>query len=372
MFHLVTALVAGFVALRVLLPLPWPRALRVLMVVIVLLVSQHHLASRLVYGTMFSPEAPRLLMLALNWLFGAMVLAFAMQMAADIVTLLIAALRRRWRPAPVVLHSAILFASLSAAAFGVYQATRLPDVRSIEVPIADLPPQFDGYRLVQLTDLHLSKLFQTDWAEGVVARTNALQPDMIVITGDLIDGTTGDRRQDIAPLADLWAADGVHVIPGNHEYYFGYARWMDRFAELGMNVLANSHTVLRRDGAELVLAGVTDRTALRMDLPAPDIDLALQGAPLGAPVLLLDHQPRFAAVNARAGVDLQLSGHTHGGMIRGLDRIVARFNEGFVSGLYDVGDMQLYVSNGTGLWMGFAIRLGKPSEITAITLRPAP
>jgi predicted MPP superfamily phosphohydrolase len=138
---------------------------------------------------------------------------------------------------------------------------------------------------------------------------------------------------------------------------------------LGIRVLANAHTVLRRDGGALVVAGVTDRSAPTTGHPGPDLAAALAAAPADAPIVLLDHQPANAALATAHGVKLQLSGHTHGGMIRGLDRLVARGNAGFVSGAYQVGGMLLYVSNGTALWPGFALRLGRPSEMTRITLR---
>lgn len=147
---------------------------------------------------------------------------------------------------------------------------------------------------------------------------------------------------------------------------------MRHFAGMGLNILANAHTVLRRDGGALILAGVTDRSAPASGHPGPDLDAALAGAPGNAPIVLLDHQPGDAARAAARGVALQLSGHTHGGMIVGLDRLVARGNNGFVSGAYRVGGMVLYVNNGTGLWPGFALRLGRPSELTRITLRRAP
>ena len=175
----------------------------------------------------------------------------------------------------------------------------------------------------------------------------------------------------MAPLAGLEARDGVFVSPGNHEYYFEYGVWWGAYADLGLSLLANEHTVVERGGAPLVVAGLTDLAAPRFGLPGPDIDAALDGAPEGAPVVLLNHQPRQARRMAARGVDLQLSGHTHGGMVRGLDALIARFNEGFVSGLYDVDGMHLYVSNGTALWPGFALRLGVPSELTRITLRSA-
>ena len=147
------------------------------------------------------------------------------------------------------------------------------------------------------------------------------------------------------------------------------SRRVQHFEAMDMRLLSNSHAVIERGTARLVIAGVPDRSAGRNGFPGPDLEAALSGAPEAAPVILLDHQPMQARQAADAGVALQLSGHTHGGMIRGMDRLLARANNGFVSGLYQVGAMQLYVNNGTALWPGFALRLGRPAELTRITLR---
>ncbi|MDP9839759.1 putative MPP superfamily phosphohydrolase [Neorhizobium huautlense] len=191
---------------------------------------------------------------------------------------------------------------------------------------------------------------------------------MTVITGDFIDGRLKDRRDDVAPLASLRARDGVFAIPGNHEYYFGYESWMRHDANMGIRMLLNNHSVIERGNDKLVLAGLTDLAARGSAFLQPDLDAALHGAPQ-APIILLEHQPGMARRSASAGVALQLSGHTHGGMVLGLDRIVARANDGFVSGLYQIDGMQLYVNNGTGLWPGFALRIGRPSELTVFTLK---
>jgi hypothetical protein len=161
------------------------------------------------------------------------------------------------------------------------------------------------------------------------------------------------------------------VISGNHEFIFGYDTWMAYFAALGLLSLENRHIVLERDGGKLVFAGITDRASRRRRHLVRDLAAVLEGVPKGAPVILLDHQPSDARRAAELGVALQLSGHTHGGLILGIDRLAARANAGYVSGRYDVAGMTLYVNNGTALWPGFALRLGRPSELTRITLRQA-
>ena len=368
MFHLTFALPALYVLARFVWPLPWAPGGKIALAIAVLVASQYHLWSRLSSGSVFSPEFPRAMVFLFNWAFGAIALLAVMQIAIDVIALITRLVRSGGVMPDSVRYTAAMVAMLLSAV-GVYQATRVPPLKDVEIAIPGLPPQFDGYRLLQLTDLHISRLFAREWTQAVVERSNALGVDLIVVTGDLIDGSFGARRADVAPLRDLRAKDGVWVIPGNHEYFFGYEEWMRQYASLGMQALANDHTVLKHDGGSLVLAGVTDLSAPRSSHPAPDLSAALEGAPSGTPIILLDHQPRNAAQAAARGVALQLSGHTHGGMIPGLDRLVARANNGFVSGRYAVGGMTLYVNNGTALWPGFALRLGRPSELTRITLR---
>jgi uncharacterized protein len=370
MFHLTFALPALYVLARFVWPLPWAPGGKTALAIAVLVASQYHLWSRLSSGSVFSPEFPRAVVLLFNWAFGAIALLAVMQIALDVIALS-ARLFRGGGTIPGSVRYTAATAAMLLSALGVYQATRVPSLKDVEIAISGLPPQFDGYRLLQLTDLHISRLFPKEWTQAAVERSNVLGVDLIVVTGDLIDGSFGARRTDVAPLQELRAKDGVWVIPGNHEYFFGYEEWMLQYASLGMQALANDHTVLKRDGGSLVLAGVTDLSAPRSFHPAPDLSAALEGAPSDAPIILLDHQPRNAAQAAARGVALQLSGHTHGGMILGLDRLVARANNGFVSGRYQVGGMTLYVNNGTALWPGFALRLGRPSELTRITLRRA-
>jgi predicted MPP superfamily phosphohydrolase len=308
-------------------------------------------------------------MIFFNWAFGAILLIAVLQLVIDLGTLLTMLVRQQSVTVPPLLRYGAGLVGLLLAGIGVHQAARVPPVKDITVAISNLPAQFEGYKLLQLTDMHISRLFNEPWTRAVVSQSNALDVNLIVITGDLIDGPIDARTGDVEPLRDLRAPDGVYVIPGNHEYFFDNEAWMQYFVSLGMKRLTNSHALIERDGAQLVLAGVTDLSAPRAGLPGPDLKQALAGAPSTAPIILLDHQPRNARRAASRGVRLQLSGHTHGGMIRVLDRIIAGANEGFVSGFYDVDGMQLYVNNGTALWPGFAMRLGVPSELTRITLR---
>lgn len=376
MFHFVLFVLYIYVVCRFVLPLPWHAGWRLLLAAVLLPASKYHLIQQWAFGTMFSPEWPRALIVVASTACCAFVLLFFFTAMLDILLLLRWMVRRRRLADSAVLgwvRNAVGALALGLSIFGVHQAMQVPEVRRIELSLQGLPPALDGFRLVQITDLHISRLLNGSWVNEVVRRTNALKPDLIVVTGDLVDGTDDVRHEDVKPLGGLQARHGVVTILGNHEYYFDAVRWKAVFEQLGMRVLVNEHLRVPATGDGLVVAGLADQAALQQGpLPGPDIADALQGVPRDAATVLLAHRPANADMHARAGVDLQLSGHTHGGMIRGFDAlVVAPFNEGFVSGLYAVGDMQLYVSNGTGLWNGFSIRLGVPAEITEFTLRSA-
>ena len=368
-FQLVTTLLWLFLVLRFLVPLSLSPGITAVLGLVLLVASHQHILIRRFRGSAFSPELPRPLGMLANALLCTLLLLTVFQITLELTSVVGYLFRGSYPVPPLGLRYLIGLAAVSLSVLGVVQAVRVPPVKEIEVRLANLPPEFDGYRMIQLTDLHLSRLFPQRWSEQVVAKANAQKADLIVITGDLMDGTLEDRKSDVEPLGELKAKDGVFVITGNHEYYYGHEGWMNRYQELGMTRLSNSHAQISRGSSKIVLAGITDSTSQRFGLPEPDLQRALAGAPAGAPVILLDHKPGGAPAAAKAGVDLQLSGHTHGGMIKGMHWLVARFNNGFVSGFYDVDGMQLYVNNGTALWNGFALRIGVPSELTVITLR---
>jgi len=380
MINVFSAALFLYVLLRLVLPLPLSIHTKIICGMVLLLAAAKFLFFSYLTGSLASPEAPRPLQLLGNWLFVALSLLFLMVIAKDVV-LGISWLGQKLfslpRPGPetrLPIAVALSAAALILSGIGVWQAVKAPVVKTLEISLANLAPELDGLTVVQLTDLHISRLLPRQRTEAVVAAANALKPDLILITGDLVDGSPADRAEDVAPLADLRAAQGVYYCVGNHEYYSGFSEWLATFDRMGLKLLYNDQAVLNLNGGQLVLAGLADPVGAspRFNLEGPNLRAALGGsdrAPKGTPVILLDHRPGNAGDNARVGADLQLSGHTHGGLMWGFDRLVARFNQGYVRGLYQVGDMQLYVSPGTGLWNGFPVRLGTYGEITRIVLR---
>ncbi|RME29319.1 MAG: metallophosphoesterase [Deltaproteobacteria bacterium] len=250
---------------------------------------------------------------------------------------------------------------------GLVNARRVPSLRRVAVPIAGLPPALHGLRIVQLSDLHVGPTIGADFLRAVVDRVRSIRPDLVVITGDLVDGPVAGLAGDVAPLADLQAPLGRFFVTGNHEYYSGAAEWVEHLEAMGFRVLLNRHVVLGEGTGRLVLAGVTDHDAGRI-LPEHRSDpaAALAGAPAGLPRILLAHQPRSAHAAQGLGIDLQISGHTHGGQIWPWMHLV-RLQQPTVAGLDRVGDVRVYTSRGTGTW-GPPLRLGAPPEITVIEL----
>lgn len=372
MIHFYGFILFAYVTIRLIAPLDLPRMAKIALAALVFIVSQHHGWLRL-SGSLASPELPYYPLILTSWLFISLALLFVLLLARDAV-LLVRFLARKagfLRPRPFSPGRRALGAAGIALVLGgvsVRQAMQVPNVRRSDVLLDRLPPEMDGLSLVHITDLHATKLLHGPRVAAVVERVNALNPDIILCTGDMVDGATNRREADVAPLAGLRARLGVYACEGNHEYYSGYADWMRAFTALGLTILHNSHVTVRVGGKPLVIAGLNDPVGPGFGQPGPDAAKALSGVPKGAPVILLAHRPGMAPQNAVHGVDLQLSGHTHGGQIVGFDQIVAANNNGFVAGWYTVGAMRLYVNRGAGLWTGFPTRLGVPGEIAHIVL----
>lgn len=374
LFPLVLGIIWLYVALSFVYFLPGGLLVRLVVAAALLLIAEYHTITSRWLGSFSSPELPRALLLFLAWAFGGFLLLTVLLLLRDVVGGVVFAFApQAGRAILVGAASSLTVGALAGALslFGVWQGVKVPAVGRLNVDVPGLPAAFDGYRIVQLSDLHASRLLTEHWMAAVVAKANRLAPDLFVITGDIADGAPEARTADVHPLSELRAPDGVLAIPGNHEYYSDYRRWMAAYRRLGLHMLENEHVLITRDEQTLAVAGVTDRQALRFGELRPDLPAALRGIPHAMPVILLDHRPENALANAQSGVALQLSGHTHGGQIVGLHWLVKRSNNGYVSGRYRVGHMQLYVSNGTGLWNGLALRLGRPSEITEFVLHGA-
>jgi predicted MPP superfamily phosphohydrolase len=276
----------------------------------------------------------------------------------------------RWAMTPALVSDSALAVPLLAALItliGYLNVRRLPRVVTVGIPLENLPPELVGFTLVQISDIHVGPTIKRAYVEAIVHRVNQLNADVVVITGDVVDGSVPQLSGDTAPLAKLASRHGTFVVTGNHEYYSGAAAWVDEFRRLGLTPLMNGHVVITHGTASLVLAGVTDFNAALFDATQKsDPAAALVGSPAGLPRILLAHQPRSADAAEAAGFDLQLSGHTHGGQFWPWNHLV-RLQQPYTAGLHRHGRLWVYTSRGTGYW-GPPKRFGAPAEITRIRL----
>jgi uncharacterized protein len=306
-------------------------------------------------------------------------------MAGLFSSLLILTLVRDIAIVPVALFAATsklrVFESLSAnlvIGLGVFAtlagfvgARRRARVVNVDVPLKNLPAALHGFTIVQISDIHVGPTIRKRYVERIVTAVNELKPDLIAITGDVVDGAVRELAPHTAPLAHLRSRHGAFFVTGNHEYYSGASAWTAEFKRLGLRVLLNQHEVIDHQGTPLIIAGVTDFSSHHFN-PSQRSDpaAALAGAPTAAGAkILLAHQPRSAAAAALAGFDLQLSGHTHGGQFWPWNLFV-RLQQPFTAGLHRLNRLWVYVSRGTGYW-GIPNRFGAPSEITRVRLVPA-
>ena len=266
---------------------------------------------------------------------------------------------------------ALLVAAGVFAVAGVAVATALrgPLHTRVRVAIPRWPAALDGFRIVQISDMHIGPILGRAFAEQLTRRCNALEPDLLAVTGDLVDGPVRQLRGEVTPFAGLRARHGVYFVTGNHDCYSGASDWVRVARELGMRVLRNERVVIERDGAVFDLAGVDDHNGAFEEGWREDLPAALDGRDTARPVVLLAHDPRTFRRACEMGVDLQLSGHTHGGQIWPF-RYLVRLYTRWVAGLYREGQSQLYVSRGTGFW-GPPMRLLAPAEITEILISAA-
>jgi predicted MPP superfamily phosphohydrolase len=262
-----------------------------------------------------------------------------------------------------VLNLGVLGVTGSLMGYGMYQALRKPSIVNIDVPIANLPENFEGFTIVQISDIHVSSTIKRPFVQTITEMVNGLNPNVIALTGDLVDGSVPNLAADVQPFADLQARHGKYFVTGNHDYYSGIGPWLKKVDELGFTILLNEHRLIDIDGQRLLLGGVTDFEGGRFG-PEHRTDpyKAIAGAPDGVAKILLAHQPKSIFEAAKAGWDYLIAGHTHGGQYFPY-HFLAALTQPYISGYHRHENSAIYVSRGTGYW-GPQIRIGAPSEIT--------
>lgn len=325
-------------------------------------------------GDAFNPELPEMVIWFWSWAYSGMCILLALALPWALVG--VCARKRHWSAAWRTRGRIVLPAlAWSLAVWGLYNGTKAPDVVEVTLVCPDLPAELEDYRILQLTDIHVSAAAPSWRTEALVAKANAARADLIVCTGDVVDGLPRHQARNVLPLCDLKAPDGVLFCTGNHEYYSDWWGWFGLYTRWGFRFLQNEWVSPRKG---LVVAGVDDPASIFNPKKErfgafPSLDKAFAGAPEDAYRVLLQHRPfvnfePFGEI-PEARFDLQLSGHTHGGIAPGLRWIVRRYNHGYVRGLYSLpGGGRLYVSPGAGQWAGFPVRFFTDPEITVFTL----
>jgi predicted MPP superfamily phosphohydrolase len=326
---------------------------------------------RIIGGHYFAPDLPEWVIMGGALLYGGFYFVPVLLLVSEAVR----AFRRRkdqkfWNRINVGIAVCALLLSSLALVLGALA----PRVNNCLIEHPQVPEAADGMKAVFITDLHIDRTTKAEKIRKMVDQVNALQADVILLGGDLMDGPVAQCGNVVKELNGLKAPLGVLGVPGNHEYYSDFEAWYGYFRESSLKLLLNEKTELPNG---IVIAGIGDhagriffrKNAALLEKYADFPEKALKGIEKERFVLFLAHRPEGAREHAALGADLQLSGHTHGGMIWGFDKLVGLYNGGWVSGRYQVGEMTLLVSNGTWLWKGFPLRLGRPGEILLVTLK---
>ena len=256
----------------------------------------------------------------------------------------------------------------SATVYGFYSARKGPFIIKHDIYIKNLPDAYENFSIAQISDLHVGPTIKRPYVEDVLEKISHLNPDLIAVTGDLVDGSVDYLSPEIEPLNDMIAPYGTYFVTGNHEYYSGVDPWLDETDRLGMKNLINTNEIISKSGDEIAIAGITDLNAHQINLShRSDPELALASLPKDIIKIVLAHQPNSIHAVHKVGADLQLSGHTHGGQFWPFTYPV-KLASTYIAGYYDHFGTQIYVNRGTGYW-GPPLRIGVPAEITLIRLK---
>ncbi|MDO5472377.1 MAG: metallophosphoesterase [Akkermansia sp.] len=378
--------VSLYIAVRAIAPLRVHAAVKVLLLLLTLIAAfKFHILYMIEGENFFTPALPPAVVWSGCWLFCAVTGYALFLLAADIIRLPLYLglwlIRKRrpgetWRSLSQAFNLSLLLLIMGLTAHGTYSGTVAPQVTQVHIKLPHMPASAAPLRLVQLSDLHADSTKNADFYRDIVERTNALKPDIVLITGDLADGPATVFGKALEPLADLDSPLGIYAVTGNHDCFHGTKEWLAYLRGLGVTFIDGEVISLSTEleggiRKELRLIGVPDPIMSHSGMSLPSLsELTSDIKERSVPTVLLAHRPNTAAEAAQYPIDLQLSGHTHGGQFPGLQQMVARMNGGYVYGLYRVGDMQLYVSPGTSLWTPVCLRIGVPPEITLITLQP--
>lgn len=349
---------------------------KIIMGAIALLASCKSFLFYLVGGSPFEPEIPYNLSFVFDITRVTMFFLSLLVILRFIVNAIYRAIKLSWftsiLPNYSLFHAQLmLIVSFAIACYGTSCAYSTPEIQPYKFTLERLDPRLDDMQVAVVSDLHISSLTNATQIYNLVKQINELKPDLILLPGDLIDGDLEDRRPLTDLLFGLQAKFGVFITTGNHEYYANYQEWRDYFEQGGFISLDNKviELVDAQQQPLLDLGGITDPRAALAKLPTPDIKGVVNVLNHKVPSIILSHRPQYAPdFAASKTVDLVVSGHTHGGLVVGINKLIASSNGGFVSGLYQLGKTNLVVGNGTMIWAGLPIRLGVPSQVVLLTL----
>ena len=318
---------------------------------------------------LFAPEIPGWVIIFSGWLYGMMMLFFLILVFYEVLRPFLVRTRSKEnkRKFDTKAHLSMFAATLLIVSIAVYNTVPVPEIKNYTVQVDNLPPQAEKLRIALLADLHADPVTGASRINDIVDLVLAEKPDVVAIAGDFVDGDTSKMAKELKPLAKLTSVKyGVFGVLGNHEFYSGCHAWLKEFDKLGIKMLNNANSQL---ACGVAIAGVTDKAARGRKFATPDFNAAMKGIDEKTPTVVLCHRPGEVFKTAKyPNAFLQLSGHTHGGMTPLLSWVVARSNSGLVRGRYQIDNTTLIISNGSGIWNGFPLRLGVPAEIVIVTL----
>lgn len=267
-----------------------------------------------------------------------------------------------------LINFGIIGAASTLTTYGIYQATKKPYTKRVFIPVKNYSDSLKEFTIVQVSDLHVGPTIKKNYVQLIVSEVLKINPDVFVFTGDLVDGSVENLRDDVEPLREIKPKYGKFFITGNHEYYSGAVEWMKYAENLGFTVLHNRNRIINYNGTPIMFAGVPDVQGIQFyeDHYSDPIE-AIKNSEESSVKILLAHQPKSLYKAIEAGFDIQLSGHTHGGQFIPWN-FIAKIGQPFIKGLNKLNNTWIYVSNGTGYW-GPPLRIGARSEITVIKFK---